>query len=295
MLNQMASSNAAGAATIVLVHGAFADSSSWNGVVSRLLAQGYPVVAAPNPLRGLKTDSDSVASVLKSIQGPVVLVGHSYGGSVITSAAGDDNVVALVYVAGLAPDEGETAGGLTDRFPGSTLGSALAPPVALPDGGQDIYIQQERRAARPHAGWARVTGSSPVSADPRARAPVRASGANAVLVIVVPPRTNLAPVGYVPVCGMAGAPSWTSLGLSTGLRSMSFHVVPPSCYSPPPREGACRIVRRATTLPTGVPAMRVADDRSRLAVEGASACHLPTTRPARASAGSSCGCAVGPG
>ena len=145
MLNQMTSPSPQGLATVVLVHGAFADSSSWNGVITQLLAHGYPVIAAPNPLRGLKTDSDSVASVLNSIQGPVVLVGHSYGGTVITNAAtGNDNVVALVYVAGLAPEAGETAGELTDRFPGSILGPALAPPVALSDGGKDFYIQQDK-------------------------------------------------------------------------------------------------------------------------------------------------------
>jgi pimeloyl-ACP methyl ester carboxylesterase len=87
--------------TIVLVHGAFAESSSWNGVVKRLLAQGYPVVAAANPLRGLHSDAEYVATIFKSIHGPIVAVGHSYGGSVITdAAAGSSNVKALVYVAG---------------------------------------------------------------------------------------------------------------------------------------------------------------------------------------------------
>jgi pimeloyl-ACP methyl ester carboxylesterase len=95
--------------TIVLVHGAFAESSSWNGVVSELLADGYPVVAAANPLRSLKYDADYVASVIKDIKGPIVLVGHSYGGSVITNAAtGNQNVKALVYVAAFALDKGET-------------------------------------------------------------------------------------------------------------------------------------------------------------------------------------------
>src|SRR5476651_644081 len=88
--------------TIVLVHGAFADSSSWNGVITRLLAKGYPVVAVANPLRGVQSDATYVAEVLDSIPGSVVLVGHSYGGNVITNAAtGKANVKALVYVSGL--------------------------------------------------------------------------------------------------------------------------------------------------------------------------------------------------
>jgi pimeloyl-ACP methyl ester carboxylesterase len=135
--------------TIVLVHGAFAESSSWNGVVKRLLAQGYTVVAAANPLRGLRIDSDYVATLFKSIPGPIVAVGHSYGGSVITdAAAGVPNVKALVYVAGLAPDEGESAAAINGRFPGSTLGPTLAPPTELPGGGKDLYIQQDKFPAQ---------------------------------------------------------------------------------------------------------------------------------------------------
>jgi pimeloyl-ACP methyl ester carboxylesterase len=132
-------------ATIVLVHGAFAESSSWGAVIPKLTAKGYSVVALATPLRGLKSDADYVASVLASIKGPVVLVGHSYGGAVITNAAnGQANVKALVYVDGYAPDAGESAVSLSTQFPGGTLGSALAPPVALPDGGKDLYIQQEK-------------------------------------------------------------------------------------------------------------------------------------------------------
>ena len=131
--------------TIVLVHGAFADSSSWNRVIPILQQDGYTVVAAPNPLRGVRADADVVADVVKSIDGPVVLVGHSYGGSVISEAAeGLTNVKGLVYVAAFAPDAGETALGLTGQFPGSTLGPALAPPVKLTNGGNDLYILQAR-------------------------------------------------------------------------------------------------------------------------------------------------------
>lgn len=129
--------------TVVLVHGAFADSSSWNGVITILQRDGYKVVAAANPLRGVRSDADAVADVLKSIESPVVLVGHSYGGSVISEAAeGRPNVKALVYVAAFAPEAGETALGLTGKFPGSTLGGTLAPPVKLTSGGNELYIQQ---------------------------------------------------------------------------------------------------------------------------------------------------------
>ena len=135
--------------TIVLVHGAFAGSSSWNKVVARLLKDGYPVVSAANPLRGLRTDSEYIATVFQSIKGPVVAVGHSYAGSVISNAAvGVPNVRALVYVAGLAPESGESAADISDRFPGSTLGPTLAPPVALPGGGNDLYIQQDKFPAQ---------------------------------------------------------------------------------------------------------------------------------------------------
>jgi pimeloyl-ACP methyl ester carboxylesterase len=131
--------------TVVLVHGAFADSSSWNGVISILDRDGYKVIAAPNPLRSVRADADVVADIVKSVDGPVVLVGHSYGGSVISEAAlGRPNVKALVYVAAFAPEAGETALGLSGKFPGSTLGPTLAPPVKLTSGGKDFYIQQSK-------------------------------------------------------------------------------------------------------------------------------------------------------
>ena len=130
--------------TIVLVHGAFADSSSWEGVTRRLLAEGYPVVAAANPLRGLQIDADYVNTVLNSIQGPIVLVGHSYGGMVISNAVKDNsNVQALVYVDAFAPEAGESAFALSGLYPGSTLGGAIYP-VPLPDGTADLYIQNDK-------------------------------------------------------------------------------------------------------------------------------------------------------
>lgn len=131
--------------TIVLVHGAFADASSWNGVIKILESHGYPVVAAANPLRSVQADARYVASIVENISSPVVLVGHSYGGLVISAAAsGHQNVKSLVYVAAFAPEAGETALALSGKFPGSTLGPTLAPPVVLPDGGKDLYIQQDK-------------------------------------------------------------------------------------------------------------------------------------------------------
>ena len=129
--------------TIVLVHGAFAGSSSWNGVIDELIRGGYPVVAAAVPLRSLKGDARYVASIVASISEPVVLVGHSYGGGVVSVAAADrPNVKALVFVAGFAPDVGESAASLGARFPAGTLGPNLAAPVKLSDGEADLYIQQ---------------------------------------------------------------------------------------------------------------------------------------------------------
>lgn len=131
--------------TIVLVHGAFADTSSWNGVVKILEKAGYPVIAAANPLRSVKGDAEYVANILSSIKSPVVLVGHSYGGLVISEAAnGNANVKALVYVNAFVPEAGETAFGLSGKFPGSTLGPTFAAPVALSSGGKDLYIQRDK-------------------------------------------------------------------------------------------------------------------------------------------------------
>ncbi|MBA5638977.1 alpha/beta hydrolase [Duganella sp. LX20W] len=130
--------------TIVLIHGAFADSSSWDGVAQRLTAKGYPVLSVANPLRGVGNDAQYAASVLAAVRGPVVLVGHSYGGMVISKAAeGNPEVKALVYVAAFAPEQGETVAGLAGKFPGGTLGDALADPVALADG-KELYIRQDK-------------------------------------------------------------------------------------------------------------------------------------------------------
>jgi pimeloyl-ACP methyl ester carboxylesterase len=118
----------AGPPTVVLVHGAFADSSSWNGVIQRLHTQGVPVTAAANPLRGISIDSAYVASLLEQTPGPVVAVGHSYGGAVTTNAAAQaNNVVGLVYVAAFAPDEGERLGEATTASKDAVLNTVLVP------------------------------------------------------------------------------------------------------------------------------------------------------------------------
>jgi pimeloyl-ACP methyl ester carboxylesterase len=126
--------------TVVLVHGAFADASGFGRIVQQLSARGYPVIAAANPLRSVASDAASVRALLDSIEGPVVLVGHSYGGTVISkAAAGDSDVKALVYVAAYVPDTGETAAQLTTQFPGSDVPASLKP-VGLPDGGTDLFL-----------------------------------------------------------------------------------------------------------------------------------------------------------
>jgi pimeloyl-ACP methyl ester carboxylesterase len=139
--------------TVVLLHGAWADASSWKRVVDRLLDRGYPVIAPANPLRGLASDSAYLASVLAGITGPIVLVGHSYGGAVITNAGADNpNIKALVYIAAYIPDIGEDVFHLTGQFPGSGIvppgnpGANLrAQPFPLPNGtsGVDLYLINE--------------------------------------------------------------------------------------------------------------------------------------------------------
>jgi pimeloyl-ACP methyl ester carboxylesterase len=133
--------------TIVFVHGAFADSSSWNTTIATLQLLGFPVVAAANPLRGLTSDSDYVRSVLQTIQDPIVLVGHSYGGAVISNAArGVPNVKALVFVGAFLLDEGESLATTPDpqQFPGAeiTPDTTIARPVpnAAAPGGMDVEL-----------------------------------------------------------------------------------------------------------------------------------------------------------
>jgi pimeloyl-ACP methyl ester carboxylesterase len=131
--------------TVVLVHGAWADASSWDGVIRRLQADGYAVVAPANPLRSLTGDAAYISTVLKSIKGPIVLVGHSYGGAVITDAAtGNPNVKALVYVDAFVPDQGESVLDLASKYPGSKLPTAITEVPYSQGAGQtgiDVYIK----------------------------------------------------------------------------------------------------------------------------------------------------------
>lgn len=129
--------------TVVLVHGAFAESASWNGVIAALHQKGVTAIATPNPLRSVTTDADNVRRAVDSVGGPVLLVGHSYGGAVISEAAVDSDVVkGLVYVAAFAPEHGETSLGLTGRFPGSTLGETVRS-YPLGDGTNDLIVDRE--------------------------------------------------------------------------------------------------------------------------------------------------------
>ena len=129
--------------TVVLIHGAFAESASWSGVIEQLQGSSVNVIAVANPLRSLSGDAAYVRDVIAAIDGPVVLVGHSYGGMVITeAAAGNSQVIGLVYVCAFAPDHGETALGLSGKFPGSTLGQALFTyPVS--SGGNESTIRSD--------------------------------------------------------------------------------------------------------------------------------------------------------
>jgi pimeloyl-ACP methyl ester carboxylesterase len=134
--------------TIVLVHGAFAESSSWNGVIDPLQNAGHTVAAVANPLRGVASDAQYVTDLVRSIEGPVVLVGHSYGGSVITDVAQDaGEIVSLVFLSAFASDVGETPAELSGKFPGSTLAPTLVS-VALGDEDADLYIAQDKYHAQ---------------------------------------------------------------------------------------------------------------------------------------------------
>ncbi|MER6831875.1 alpha/beta hydrolase [Streptosporangium sp. NPDC000563] len=134
--------------TVVLVHGAFADGSSWSGVIAELQDSGIPVTAVANPLRGLATDAAYLTGVVAAIDGPVLLVGHSYGGAVITWAGTrPGNVVGLVYVTAFALEAGESLLDVTGHFPGSLLGPALRPAVLRAADGEEtveLFLKDER-------------------------------------------------------------------------------------------------------------------------------------------------------
>src|SRR4051794_26683185 len=131
--------------TIVLVHGAFGESSSWDGVIDLLHARGQRVIAAANPLRGVASDAAAVSDLVRTIEGPVVLVAHSYGGAVISNVDADaGEIVGLVYVNGFAPEPGEHCFQLAGMYPGSMLGEQTARPVPRSDGTTDLYIDTDR-------------------------------------------------------------------------------------------------------------------------------------------------------
>lgn len=134
--------------TIVLVHGAFAESTSWDGVVAELTSRGHRTVAYANPLRSIASDAAGLTELVRSIDGPIVLVGHSYGGAVMTNVPADaGDIVGLVYVAAFALDAGEAPGDAAGLVPGGTLGETLET-VPLPGGGVDLYIAQDKYHAQ---------------------------------------------------------------------------------------------------------------------------------------------------
>jgi pimeloyl-ACP methyl ester carboxylesterase len=130
--------------TIVLVHGAFAESASWDRVIDPLAAEGYRVIAVANPLRSLSGDAAAISDLVRTIDGPVLLVAHSYGGAVISNVDADaGDIAGLVYVNGFAPDAGENCFQLAAMFPGSMLGEATVQPVPRSDGTTDFYVARE--------------------------------------------------------------------------------------------------------------------------------------------------------
>jgi pimeloyl-ACP methyl ester carboxylesterase len=198
--------------TIVLVHGAWAEASSWDGVIARLQADGFTAIAAPNPLRSLADDSAYLADFLSFIRGPIVLVGHSYGGMVITNAAtGNPNVKALVYVDAFLPAQGETAFGLTGAQPGSCLGSANAftavPYPGAAAGDFDTYLKTGPDL--PYPGFAQCFANDlPASAA-------------AVLA------ATQSPIAFSAGSDPSGAPAWQTIP-SWDVIGTADHVIPPA-------------------------------------------------------------------
>jgi pimeloyl-ACP methyl ester carboxylesterase len=198
--------------TIVLVHGAWADASSWDGVITRLREEGFTAVAAPDPLRGLSGDSSYLADFLSSIQGPIVLVGHSYGGMVITNAAtGNPNVKALVYVDAFIPAQGDTAFGLTAAKPGSCVGSAKAfaavPYPGAAAGDFDVYLKTGPDLPYP--------GFGPCFANdlPASEAAILAA--------------TQSPIAFSAGSAPSGVPAWLTIP-SWDVIGTADHVIPPA-------------------------------------------------------------------
>lgn len=211
-----ATSHAAGGGrpkpTIVLEHGAWADASSWNGEIKRLQADGYTVYAPPNPLRGLANDSATLSDFLTTISGPIILVGHSYGGMVITNAAtGNPDVKALVYVDAYIPAQGDTAFGLTGAQPGSCLASANAfigvPYPGAPANDFDTYLKTGPDL--PYPGFAQCFANG----LPASTAAVLAA--------------TQQPIAYSAGSDPSGVPAWLTIP-SWSLIGTADHVIPPA-------------------------------------------------------------------
>jgi pimeloyl-ACP methyl ester carboxylesterase len=198
--------------TIVLEHGAWADGSSWAGEIQRLQAGGYTVYAPPDPLGGLASDSATLADFLSTIPGPIILVGHSYGGMVITNAAtGNSNIKALVYVDAFIPAQGETAFGLTAARPGSCVGSASAfkavPYPGAPTGDFDTYLKIG--PALPYPGFAQCFANG----LPASQAAVLAA--------------TQRPIAFSAGSAPSGVPAWKTIP-SWSVIGTADHVIPPA-------------------------------------------------------------------
>ena len=198
--------------TIVLEHGAWADASGWDGVIGLLQADGYTVYAPPDPLSGLANDSATLADFLKTIAGPIILVGHSYGGMVITNAAtGNPNIKALVYIDAFIPAQGDTAFGLTAARPGSCLDSANAftavPYPGAPTGDFDAYLKVGPDA--PYPGFAQCFANG----LPASQAAMLAA--------------TQRPIAYSAGSAPSGVPAWLTIP-SWSLIGTADHVIPPA-------------------------------------------------------------------
>jgi pimeloyl-ACP methyl ester carboxylesterase len=198
--------------TSVREHGAWADGSSWDGVIGLLQADGFTVYAPPNPLRGLANDSATLADFLKTITGPVIVVGHSYGGMVITNAAtGNPNVKALVYIDAFIPAQGDTAFGLTGAQPGSCVGSANAFTVVLypgaPAGDFDTYLKAGPDL--PYPGFAQCFANG--------------LPASQAAMLVVTQR----PIAFSAGSAPSGVPAWQTIP-SWDVIGTADHVIPPA-------------------------------------------------------------------
>jgi pimeloyl-ACP methyl ester carboxylesterase len=192
--------------TIVLVHGDWADASSWTGVIERLREKGYTVVAPPNPLRGPTEDAAYLAGYLKTISGPIVLVAHSYGGFVITNAAaGNPNIRALVYIDSFMPDQGETLGYLAESG-NSCIGQSALNPVPY-DGGADLYLRWDANGS--YEGFAKCFANG---VDPEKAAVLAAEQRPAAAAQFTEP---------------SGPPAWKTIP-SWALIGTQDHVIPPA-------------------------------------------------------------------